>query len=90
MQKTHIGNAGETTYFFLIGQRTHPISSIEGDGAAKRIIFTSLLDFAGPCARHFFFQSQTCVDMFRHADLCVQINVYPMHIPIPRQVPFPS
>jgi hypothetical protein len=34
--------------FFLIGQKTSPISSLEGDDALTLIIFTSLLDFAGP------------------------------------------
>jgi hypothetical protein len=54
MRLRHSGFAPFPPYFFLNGQKTHPISTLEGDDAQTLIIFTSLLDYAGPCARHFF------------------------------------
>ena len=57
MPLVHSGNAPAEGGFFLIGQICGPICLIEGDEAQTLIIFTSLLDFAGPRARHFFLRS---------------------------------
>ncbi len=56
MHLTHSGFALLSFHFFLIGQKLRTIWSLEGDDAATLIFFTSLLDFAGPCARLFSWQ----------------------------------
>jgi hypothetical protein len=56
MHPAHIGLARNIVCFFLNGQMTHPISFLEGDRASALIFLTSLLDFAGPCARLFSLQ----------------------------------
>ena len=53
MRATHGGFASDSFHFFLNGQKTRTIWVLEGNAAATRTDFTSLLDFAGPCARLF-------------------------------------
>ena len=89
MHATHSGFAQVSVHFFLNGQKTHPISSIEGSDAEKLITFTSLLDFAGPCARLFSVQRILLDRNCWQPIVCVQLNGAAKHRPYKQDLPFP-
>lgn len=80
MHVTHGGNAMQNHAVALIGCTLPPISSIEGNDALTLVAFTSLLDFAGPRARRFFYHLQKLLNYAAHwtlSDNCTHRKTRP-------------